>query len=121
MRLHRHDMTKHSMCHCRQPGGGLGLAPGAQVWINGRMQRLLKRWLCAATAVALVGCAAPCGGGDVCAVTGHDGDTQVCDGDHWRTCGTDDGNHGLRIACESSPKVAVCTPSGWTFEDRPAP
>jgi hypothetical protein len=111
-------MTKHSMCHCRQGDEGLGLAPGARLWINGRMHRWFLGLCLAATWVA-AGCAAPCGGGDVCAVTGRDGDTQVCDGDHWRTCFTDDGNHGLRITCRSSHKVAVCTPNGWTFEDGP--
>lgn len=84
------------------------------------MQRLVLGLLVAATVVA-AGCAAPCGGNEACAVTGHDGDTQVCDGDHWRTCGTDDGNHGLRIACTSSPRVAVCGPGGWTFENSGTP
>ncbi|HEX9104515.1 MAG TPA: hypothetical protein VF997_20025 [Polyangia bacterium] len=84
------------------------------------MQRLALGILVAATVVA-GGCAAPCGGGDVCAVTGHAGDTEVCDGDHWRTCATSDGNHGLRIACKSSPTVAVCGPGGWTFENSGTP
>ena len=78
------------------------------------------RILVGATLVAGA-CAAPCGGNDVCAVTGNGGDTEVCDGDDWRTCGVDDGNHGLRIACKSSPKVAVCGPDGWTFEDSGSP
>ena len=88
------------------------------------MQRFLWGLIVSATFVSAVvsgGCAPPCGGGDVCAVTGRDGDTEVCDGDHWRTCGTKDGNHGLTIACSASQKVAVCTPTGWTFEDGPAP
>ncbi len=85
-----------------------------------RMQRLVLPALVAATLVAAA-CAAPCGKSDVCAVTGHDSDTEVCDGDHWRTCGTDDGNHGLRIACVSSPTTAVCGPGGWTFEDSGTP
>jgi hypothetical protein len=78
-------------------------------------------WLLAATIVATAGCVSPCRSNEVCSVTGRDGDTQVCDGDHWRTCGADDGNHGLRIACRTQPKTAVCTPTGWTFEDGPAP
>ena len=84
------------------------------------MQRLLLGFLVAATAVA-GGCAAPCSSSEVCAVTGHDSDTQVCDGDHWRTCGPDDGNHGLRIACKTSPTTAVCGPGGWTFENSGTP
>ena len=84
------------------------------------LQRLVLGLLVAATAVAGA-CAPPCGGNEVCAVTGHDSDTEVCDGDHWRTCGTDDGNHGLRISCKSSPTVAVCGPSGWTFENSGTP
>ncbi len=84
------------------------------------MQRLVLALVVAATAVA-GGCAAPCGGNEVCAVTGHDSATEVCDGDHWRTCAPDDGNHGLRIACKSSPTVAVCGPGGWTFENSGTP
>lgn len=84
------------------------------------MRTLLALLLIAATTVA-AGCAAPCRSDDVCAVTGHDADAEVCDGDHWRTCASDDGNHGLAIACPNAPRVAVCTPAGWTFEDLPAP
>jgi hypothetical protein len=84
------------------------------------MQRWMSLLFVAATAVA-IGCQPPCNGGDVCSVTGRGGDTEVCDGDHWRTCGTDDGNHGLRISCATTAKVAVCTTSGWTFEDAPTP
>jgi hypothetical protein len=105
------------MCHCRQTDEALGLAPAARVLDSGGMSR---QWLLAATLVA-VGCSAPCRSSEVCAVTGHDGDTQVCDGDHWRTCAADDGNHGLHIACKTQPKTAVCTTDGWTFEDGPAP
>ncbi|MGZ3427273.1 MAG: hypothetical protein ACXVDD_10535 [Polyangia bacterium] len=76
--------------------------------------------LVGATLVASA-CAPPCGSKDVCAVTGHGGDTEVCDGDHWRTCGPDDGNHGLRISCMTSPTAAVCGPGGWTFENNPTP
>ena len=72
-------------------------------------------------ATLVAGCAPPCGQSDVCAVTGHGSDTEVCDGDHWRTCGTDDGNHGLRIACKASARVAVCGPDGWTFENSGTP
>ena len=83
----------------------------------------MRRWmrLFGGLATLVAGCVAPCPSDSVCAVTGRGGDTQVCDGDHWRTCGTDDGNHGLRIACKTAPRVAVCTPDGWTFEDLPAP
>jgi hypothetical protein len=84
----------------------------------------MQRWLLGIVAAATLvpaGCAAPCGSGDVCAVTGHGADSEVCDGDHWRTCASDDGNHGLRIACKSSPKVAVCATAGWTFEDSGTP
>ena len=84
------------------------------------MARLMRLFLVGATLVAGA-CAAPCGGAQVCAVTGHGSDTQVCDGDSWRTCGTDDGNHGLRIACKSSPTTAVCGPDGWTFENSGTP
>jgi hypothetical protein len=84
------------------------------------MTRLMRLIAVGATLVAGA-CAAPCGGAQVCAVTGHGGDTEVCDGDHWRTCGVDDGNHGLRIACKSSPTAAVCGPDGWTFENSGTP
>jgi len=77
-------------------------------------------FLVAATLVAS-GCAAPCGGAEICAVTGHGSDTEVCDGDHWRTCGPDDGNHGLRIACKATSTVAVCGTDGWTFENSSTP
>ncbi len=110
-------MTKHSMCHCRQPDGGLGLATSDVVRESGRMQRCL--WAVVATLVT-IGCSPPCGKNQLCAVDGHGADTEVCDGDHWRTCGVSDGNHGLRIAC-GTPKVAVCGPDGWTFENSPTP
>ena len=85
------------------------------------MQRLTWAFVIAGTLVA-GGCAAPCKSDDVCAVTGHGDDTEVCDGDHWRTCGTNDGNHGLRITCKSSPsEAAVCGPDGWTFENTSTP
>jgi hypothetical protein len=82
------------------------------------MQRWILGFLTAATVVASNGCAPPCGSKEVCAVTGHGGDTEVCDGDHWRTCAADDGNPGLRISCSSSPTVAVCGTGGWSFENR---
>ena len=84
------------------------------------MQRIAFGFLVAATLVSGA-CSAPCKSDDVCAVTGHGDDTEVCDGDHWRTCGPDDGNHGLRIACKSSPSTAVCATTGWTFEDDGTP
>jgi hypothetical protein len=83
----------------------------------------MLRWLFAiAATVVTVGCQPPCNGNALCSVTGHDSDTEVCDGDHWRTCGPDDGNHGLRIACGgTTAKVAVCGTDGWTFENNPTP
>jgi hypothetical protein len=104
------------MCHRRQPDEALALAPRARLRESRHMQHGIWVFLVGATLVA-ASCAPPCGSKDVCAVTGHGGDTEVCDGDHWRTCGTDDGNHGLRITCLSSPTVAVCGSSGWTFEN----
>ncbi len=81
----------------------------------------MQRWLLAiAATLVTAGCQPPCGSNQLCAVTGHGSDTEVCDGDHWRTCGTDDGNHGLRVACGNA-KVAVCAPDGWTFENSPTP
>ncbi len=81
----------------------------------------MQRWLLAIVATLVtVACQPPCGSNQLCAVTGHGSDTEVCDGDHWRTCGTDDGNHGLRVACGSA-KVAVCGVDGWTFENNPTP
>ena len=86
------------------------------------MQRFVLGMLVAAATLVAAGCQPPCGASEVCAVTGHDADAEVCDGDHWRTCGADDGNHGLRIACKSSPTVAVCGASGgWTFENSGTP
>ncbi|MGZ3405549.1 MAG: hypothetical protein ACXVAN_03830 [Polyangia bacterium] len=108
------------MCHCRQTDEALALAPGARMRDSRRMQRCMLALLVGATLVASA-CAPPCGSKDVCAVTGHGGDTEVCDGDHWRTCGPDDGNHGLRISCMTSPTAAVCGPGGWTFENNPTP
>jgi hypothetical protein len=108
------------MCHCRQPDEGLALATGARLRQSRRMQRLILGFVVAATVVSGA-CMPPCGASDVCSVTGHGSDSEVCDGDHWRTCGTDDGNHGLRIACKSSPRTAVCGPDGWAFENGPTP
>jgi len=108
------------MCHCRQPDEGLALATSARMRQSRGMQRFALVFVIAATLVAAA-CGAPCGSGDVCSVTGHGSDTEVCDGDHWRTCGTDDGNHGLRIACKATPETAVCGPDGWTFENSGTP
>jgi hypothetical protein len=109
------------MCHRRQPDEAVALATSARMRQSRGMQRVWLALVVGATLVAGA-CAAPCGSSEVCAVTGHGDDTEVCDGDHWRTCGANDGNHGLRIACKSSPsEVAVCATDGWTFEDNPTP
>src|SRR5262245_55388607 len=108
------------MCHCRQPSEGLALATSARMRQSRGMQRLLFVCLVGATLVAGA-CTAPCGSDKVCAVTGHGSDTEVCDGDHWRTCEAVDGNHGLRIACKTTPETAVCGPGGWTFENNGTP
>lgn len=85
------------------------------------MGRTMRAALVVAATIVAAGCGAPCGSAELCAVTGHDADSEVCDGDHWRTCGPDDGNHGLRIACKSMPSTAVCGPGGWTFENSATP
>jgi hypothetical protein len=63
------------------------------------------------------GCGAACDPGHVCAVVGDPGSLEVCDGQGFHKC--DDDNRGAIVACVRSPKRAVCSPGGWTFEDAP--
>jgi hypothetical protein len=66
----------------------------------------------------LTSCGAACDQDHVCAVIGAPGDIEVCDGKAFRKC--DDSNRSVIVACVRSPKRAVCSPGGWTFEDAPA-
>ncbi|MSP63586.1 MAG: hypothetical protein EXR72_25225 [Myxococcales bacterium] len=75
------------------------------------MLRLLFATL---TALAIVGCTQPCDQQHLCAL---DGDRAICDGTHFRPC--DDATRAEVVPCVTSPRIAVCTPSGWTFQSTP--
>ena len=61
---------------------------------------------------AFAGCGAPCDTNSVCAV---DQNNLVCDGTGFIECG--DGNRGQSIPCAHRPEVAICTSTGWTWQD----
>jgi len=60
-------------------------------------------------------CGPRCATESVCAVLGSGANFEVCNGDDWVAC--DDSTRGVAIACVNSPRTAVCSPSGWTFEN----
>jgi hypothetical protein len=62
--------------------------------------------------VGLSACGQPCDDSHICAL---DTDNQLCDGDSYVACSG--GNRNQRVTCQKTPKVAVCSPSGWTFEN----
>lgn len=69
------------------------------------------RSLAAFLLLALVpACSGPCDPNHVCAL---DRDDAVCDGNDYVVC--DSTTAGKRISCTPS-RVAVCTPTGWSFE-----
>ena len=61
---------------------------------------------------SLVGCGQPCDSEHLCDV---DSDAKVCDGKNFSSCG--DSNRGERIECVRTPRAAVCTPTGWTYDN----
>jgi hypothetical protein len=69
-----------------------------------------------------LGCGPLCDPGHRCAVAaGQAGPAAitVCDGSDFRACG--DGNRGATITCGTMERRAICTPSGWTFENTGVP
>ena len=68
----------------------------------------------ALAAASLSACSQPCDSNHRCAIN----DTQeVCDGETWTACTA--GNANQRIECVRTPRTAVCTTAGWTFENVP--
>lgn len=65
-------------------------------------------------ALAFAGCGQPCDSSHICNV---DSDGLLCDGNDYKAC--DDSNRGQMIGCQNSPRIAVCTNDGWTFQDAP--
>ena len=64
------------------------------------------------SSAAFLGCGQPCDTDHVCDL---DSEGKICDGTTATTCG--DGNRGQRIPCVRTPRTAVCTPTGWTFDN----
>jgi len=62
--------------------------------------------------VGAAGCSQPCDADHVCAV---DSDGNLCDGSNWTAC--DAQAQGKTVRCAAEMKIAVCTPSGWTFQN----
>jgi hypothetical protein len=65
---------------------------------------------------ALAGCTQPCDHDHLCAL---DVDNALCDGSNYLVC--DATVRGKTVACGNGPRVAVCTPDGWTFENSAPP
>jgi hypothetical protein len=62
--------------------------------------------------LAAAGCTQPCDKDHICDI---DSDGQLCDGSDYRKC--DDSDRNATVGCMTSPRVAICTPDGWTFQD----
>jgi hypothetical protein len=65
--------------------------------------------------ILVAGCGPACDSSNVCAVTGHPPDVQLCDGNDYRSCS--DGNRGQVVSCVHTSKQAVCSPDGWAFQN----
>jgi hypothetical protein len=104
------------MCHdARQTGGG----NGCLAWKSANWYLPCVRFLSMLLLLLVPACGPPCDNANRCAVSGHPPDVRVCDGEEYRQCG--DGNRGQVVSCVSSPKEAICTPGGWTFENASLP
>ena len=57
-------------------------------------------------------CSQPCDTDHLCA---FNTDNELCDGTSFVACGG--GNRNQRVPCVRTPKTAVCTPTGWTFDN----
>lgn len=66
-----------------------------------------------ATGALLGACAQPCDNDHRCAVNSEGA---VCNGNHYSVC--DDSNRAERFVCVGGQRAAVCTASGWTFENQ---
>jgi hypothetical protein len=67
-----------------------------------------------ALAALLGGCGQPCDTYHVCNL---DSDGLLCDGSDYRAC--DDSDRGKTVGCPALKKIAICSPTGWTFQDAP--
>jgi hypothetical protein len=67
-----------------------------------------------AALLGVAGCGQPCDASHVCNL---DTDGLLCDGSNFTAC--DDGTRGKTVGCPQLKKVAICSPTGWTFQDAP--
>ena len=64
------------------------------------------------SAVGLAGCGTPCDASHQCVL---DTSQALCDGTSYVACS--DSNRNEEVTCVgTTPRKAVCTPSGWSFE-----
>ena len=66
----------------------------------------------ALVSLTAAGCGQPCDADHTCDL---DGDGKICDGHDFVTCA--DANRGKRIECGRTPRAAVCSPSGWAYDN----
>ena len=82
------------------------------------LQAALAAFALLAGGASLAACGLPCDAAHVCAIDGTFENELICDGKNYFPC--DYSIVGRRIQCtaSSTPKVAVCSASGWTFENK---